>query len=394
MMSVVSTQLLFRCLRKQWILSSLVLRKVPSGHKPMENMINRPNLINRPYLWNFSMRRHIIFFCYLSIIFSISSTSALAEISEGVVQLHPANEDIIYNWFSYVPESIEKSEKVFILVSVTGGLFDYAENTEQVRLYTENIKYLSESYKFILLTPSIPRTNTPTDIYTVAFDRQCFLSKTDPMYTRPDLKVNQMIVNLTNELESNGYVVNEKVFVEGFSAGGMFAQRYCLIHPTKVQAIAAGQCGGSLTLPVSQYGGTALPWAIGIGDLRTLVGFGFNNFVYRQVPQYIYIGENDTENSHFKWPNPDGFWTQDQIDFIDNLFGKTDPVRVENMAGFMKNIGCNVTFQLYENTGHEIMPWNTPGIYADIYSFFSQNENFEVKESNANTSILNLLLGN
>jgi hypothetical protein len=328
----------------------------------------------------------------LSLVFSNTPNNlACAEVNKGSVQLHPADETIIYNWFSYVPNSILKSELSLILVSVYGGLFDYAENTEAVRSYTENITNFAESYKLILLTPSIPRTNTPTDIYSIAFDRQCFSNTVDPMYFRPDLKLNQMISSLTDELKKDGYLVNEKVFVEGFSAGGMFAQRYALIHPTRVQALAAGQCGGSLTMPISQYNENRLNWAIGLSDFPELAGVGFNNFVYRQIPQYIYIGEKDTNNSHFI-ANPDGFATQEEIDLINGIFGNTDPVRVESMANFMVNIGCNVTFKLYENTGHEIMPWNTPHIYADIYSFLILQKDFIIKNYKFNPSIINLLL--
>ena len=316
---------------------------------------------------------------------------AIAGITKGVVRVHPADGTIIYNWFSYIPNSASKSAESFIVVSVTGGLTDYSENTEQIRLYTENIKNLAETYQLILLTPSVPRIDNP-NIYTIAFDRHCFSDTTDPMYRRPDLKINLMIDNLIDELKNDGYVVNERVFFEGFSAGGMFAQRYALIHPERVQAIAAGQCGGSLTLPIRKYDQTSLTWAIGISDFTTLLRANFNNFIYRQIPQFIYIGENDINNSHFQWPNPDGFWSQDQIDFINSIFGDTDPIRLESMANFMDSIGCNITFKMYANTGHEIMPWNTPQIYADIYSFLVQQKGFIFRTYNPNLSIYNILL--
>ena len=337
-------------------------------------------------------RLKTLFLFLVVLICSAAANPPSGLIIKGVVQQHPADSKIIYNWFSYVPNSLTNSETGFILVAGYGGLFDYNENTEQCRIYAENIKGLAETYKLVLLIPSVPRTNTPTDIYTIAFDRQSFSDPGDPMHYRPDLKVNKMIDHLTGELENEGYTVHPKVFIEGFSAGGMFAQRYALIHPTRVQAVAAGQCGGSLTLPVSIYNATSLTWAIGVSDFTALTGAAFNKFVYRQIPQFFYIGANDTTNSHFKWANPIGFWSQEQIDFINGLFGNTDPVRVEGMSNYMIDREYSVTFRKYAGIGHEVMPWNTPDIYTDIYSFLVQQKNFVFEDRKFDPALLNMLL--
>jgi pimeloyl-ACP methyl ester carboxylesterase len=257
------------------------------------------------------------------------------------------------------------------LVVVYGGLFDYSSNTEQVKSYAYQITSRAEKYRLILLLPSIHRSENPA-YYTMAFDRYSFLSTTPNFYKRPDLKINLMINELKESLRSEGYKINEKIFVEGFSAGGMFAQRYCLLHPEKVQAISAGQCGGSLTLPVSSYHGIVTDWAVGVNDFYLLSGNNFPLKTFKSVPQYFYIGDKDYNNSHVQTPG--NFWTQDQIDFLHKEFGATDPVRILNMAVYMKNICCNVTFKLYPNIGHEVSPWNTPNIIDDIYEFLNKQK--------------------
>jgi hypothetical protein len=46
------------------------------------------------------------------------------------------------------------------------------------------------------------------------------------------------------------------------------------------------------------------------------------------VPQFIYIGEYDTEHTTVTPDHVGGFWTsQDQVDFLNDHFGDTDPVR-------------------------------------------------------------------
>ena len=109
----------------------------------------------------------------------------------------------------------------------------------------------------------------------------------DSFDQRPDLKVNLMIDELIRMLRADGYNVDDKVFIHDFSAGAMFAQRYCLLHPERVHAIAAGSCDGSLTVPGSNYNGTDMDWAVGINDFQSLLGYSFNMSDYQQVPQFI-----------------------------------------------------------------------------------------------------------
>ena len=316
----------------------------------------------------------------------------------GTTIFHPANENIVYDWFSYVPSSIKKEEKSYVLVYSTGGLSDYNQNTEAIKSVTLFLQERAELHKFILLLPSIPNSPDEPYIYTIAMDKRVFYDTTDEFRKRPDIKVNQMIDSLTNDLTKVGYDVHEKVFFEGFSAGGMFVQRYTLLHPERVQAIGGGQCGGFLTLPVSTYQGTVLDWAIGVNDFESLVGYDFNQEVYKQVPQLIYIGDQDigdeyNHHSHFLYPNPEGFWTQEQIDFINNIFGDTDPVRVENECKYLKDLGYNVKFNLYLGYDHGIMPWSTPEIYDDVFAFHdSHKESSHKVEDKKTLPFLPLLL--
>ena len=291
---------------------------------------------------------------------------AYSQIVPGQVTPHSADETIPYNWFSYVPLNLNKVRHSYIVVIAEGGNFNYDDNTEAVRSIIQDKANMPQTQGFILLGASIPRSAQPTDIYAVAFDKKCFLESTDPFYQRPDLKINMMIDKLIADLRQEGYNIHDKVLLEGFSNEAMFAQRYCLLHPERVKGIAAGQYGGFLTLPVGTYQETPLPWAIGINDFESLAGYSFNQDVYKQIHQFIYIGDQDNLNSHFN-PNPEGFWTQEQIDFINNIFGGSDPVRVENECDYMAGIGCNIQFKLYPGVGHEI----TQEMNDDTWTFFN-----------------------
>lgn len=157
----------------------------------------------------------------------------------GQLIFHEANDTIPYNWFSYVPRSLPRDEPVYILITGLGGLRteDYEQITEVVRGTANYLINSPHSKGFVLLIPAMPLPEGMR--YTLAFTRE-ILTTTDEFYRRPDEKIILMINNLSEDLHNDGFDVQQKVFVEGFSAGGMFANRFTLLHPELVKAAAIG----------------------------------------------------------------------------------------------------------------------------------------------------------
>jgi pimeloyl-ACP methyl ester carboxylesterase len=178
-----------------------------------------------------------------------------------------------------------------------------------------------------------------------------------------------MVDRFSRELRDSGYDVRDGVFIDGFSAGAMFAQRYALLHPERVRAVAAGQCGGALTLPESRHGDTRLDWPLGVADIEALAGRPFDRGMYRRVPQYVYIGERDADNSTLEEPGevwPD----QSSIDFLNSTFGGTDPVRLANQVRYLRDRGYGeIAFRSYEGVGHDSRPMD-----PDVLAFFDAHK--------------------
>jgi len=294
---------------------------------------------------------------------------ARAQVTPGVLTSHEADETIVYHWFSYVPLNISSAALNYIWIAGQNGNImsdNYNELIAECQKQAESrIKY-ADTYDYILLTPVIPRSRSNWQTYTVSLDRESLIDPTD-FNQRPDLKVNLMIDSLISTLRSAGYKVHDKVFVSGFSAGAMFAQRYCLLHPDRVRGIAGGQCGGSLTVPGTNYNGVDMNWPVGVNDFRSLVGYDFKMSYYQQIPQFIYIGDQDNSNSTVAPGNHDLF-TDEQMDFLNENFGNSDPVRVENQCAFMSETECNVEFKLYPGVAHQI----TSDMVNDTFSFLAK----------------------
>ena len=289
----------------------------------------------------------------------------------GRVIFHEADEEIAYDWFSYIPNSLNLSEKNYIWITgLHGNLItdDYQQIVDETRSQIEWRTRLAEKYKLVIITPVIPRPET-NNVYVVSIPHYVFLSDTPSFLQRPDEKLNLMIDVLLQELRDEGVMMHDKVFIDGFSAGGMFAQRYALLQPDRVQAMAAGQCGGAITLPVADYDSEKLQWPVGISDYSLLLGRDFDFESYKKIPQFIYIGDLDNNNSTL-WGTGEMWRTQEQLDFLNNTFGDTDPIRIQNEVAYLNGNGfSNIRFKMYPNVPHQM----TEQSINDVMSFFNSN---------------------
>ncbi|MFH0733849.1 MAG: alpha/beta hydrolase [bacterium] len=292
----------------------------------------------------------------------------------GQIVFHKGDKNIAYDWFSYIPTTINKSNTEYILITGLHGnkvTDNYDEITTETKEMVINESKRAEKNNYIICIPVIPRPQTDY-VYTVAFPRKVFINSTDSFCQRPDLKVNLMIDKIISNLSSEGYNIFNKVLLYGHSAGAMFVQRYALLHPKRVIAFVAGQCGGAITLPIAEYDNTRLDWPAGVNDFSTLAGSKFDFELYKKIKQMYYIGEYDTLNSTLVRVGE--LWdSQNQIDFLNNTFGQTDPVRLEKQINLLTKLGCDAVFKKYPNMAHQ----RTKEIFEDMFKFF----NNEVKNN-------------
>jgi hypothetical protein len=289
-------------------------------------------------------------------------------------QHHPADATIRYEWFTYVPTTMRSGAVADIWV---GGLHGniVSDNYEAIVAETVDLNArfalaaLAEEQRLCLLVPVLPRPFTPdrqSSFYTVSLSRAVFLTSTPAFCRRPDLVLNQMLDRFAVGLRAQGYHVADTVFIDGFSAGAMFAQRYALLHPKRVRAVCAGQCGGALTLPEAHYGDVPLDWPLGVHDLPALTGIDFEREAYRRIPQLVYISADDTDNSTLVEPG-EVWHEQAQIDMLNQAFGTTDPLRLERQVAHLQQQGFpHIAFHTRVGVGHTERPF-----LHDIMAFFN-----------------------
>jgi len=209
---------------------------------------------------------------------------------------------------------------------------------------------LADELEVVLLVPAFIRPAEDWYIYTHVLDRDTFTTERIDL-RRIDLQLIAMIDQARAALEAQGIQTDERILIQGFSASGMFANRFTILHPERVKAATIGSPGGWPIAPVPSFNGKELPYPAGISDLETLTDTDapFNSSRYNAIPQLIYMGSTDDNDS---LDYTDG-WEAEHVQLVDELFG-TDPLsRWEAAEDIFREAGANAQFLLVEGVGHD-----------------------------------------
>jgi pimeloyl-ACP methyl ester carboxylesterase len=164
-----------------------------------------------------------------------------------------------------------------------------------------------------------------------------------------DLQLLAMVDIARSLLAAEGILTDEKFLIQGFSASGMFANRFTVLHPERVKAVAAGSPGGWPIAPVAEFEGEQLEYPIGIADLETLTGQAFDADTFNQVPQLIIMGSlDDNDSLDFE----DG-WDQEMAELVDRKFEADPLARWDDAEELYRLAGANAEFILVDGVGHD-----------------------------------------
>ena len=183
---------------------------------------------------------------------------------------------------------------------------------------------------------------------------------------RLDLQLVAMIDDARERLEADLHIeAQEEVSVFGFSASGMFADRFCYLQPERVKAAAIGSPGGLPMVPATHWKGQPLRYPVGLFDYEEVTGRPFDTEAFEAIHRLVFLGDQDVNDSV---PYPDSFEEEDK-DLIFALFGTTPVERFPVIEGIFEEQNLNNTvFSLYPGVEHEI----TPEIREDITEFLSK----------------------
>lgn len=277
-----------------------------------------------------------------------------------------------YPYYYYVPSelrsagSAKQKQTILVLPNNTGKLDDALDVHEaDVKRRMAQASAISSALKVIVLMPVFPRPKTDWQIYTHALDRDAMVTGKKE-YARFDLQLIAMIDDARGRLREEGIDSDKRVLINGFSASGMFTNRFTFLHPDRVKAAAIGSPGGWPIAPVAAYKEKRLRYPIGIADVKTVAGRTIDLDQLRKVPLFIFLGDKD-ENDSVVFG--DSYEEVDK-DLILSTFGQKPVDRWAIIESLYKEAGLNAEFRLYSDVAHTV----SPQMRDDIRSFLEKHK--------------------
>ena len=282
-----------------------------------------------------------------------------------------------FPYYLFVPQGIDFDKPVHLLIEPcnTGasGSFKSLDRKSKDLAEASYATTIARKLKVPLLVPVFPRPGGDRwRLYTHALDRDTLLIKEGEL-RRIDLQLIKMIDHAQKLLRHNNMKLHERVFMNGFSASGTFANRFAILHPTVVRAVATGGVNSIPTFPTDRWKDTILRYPVGIADVKEIADIEFDEAAYKKVSQYIYMGALDNNDTI---PYQDAY---DEVDaeLVKKLIGaKMMPDRWNVSQAIYKALGIPAQFVTYEDTRHEIKN----GMVDDVAAFFEANSGDEIVE--------------
>jgi dienelactone hydrolase len=206
------------------------------------------------------MKKVIYILLFVLLTFSISPAQDVGIIQNEAVKIEAQpTKGFAYPYYLYVPKAMrqvgmqKQTHMILVLPNNAGKTSDnFAVHEADVKRKIKNNAEVADLLGVALLMPVFPRPATDWQIYTHALDRDSMLTDKKE-YKRFDLQLAAMIDNAREKLKAEKLKTNKRVLMLGWSASGMFVNRFTFLHPKRVKAAVIGSPGGWAIAPVVSY---------------------------------------------------------------------------------------------------------------------------------------------
>jgi hypothetical protein len=215
----------------------------------------------------------------------------------------------------YVPAELGVSRPVPVLLALHG----YSSNGEAI---AARLRACAEQYGWLLVAPTM--------VYRDYFDPDQL--RLDAQENLPEVHV---ILDRVRAAVS-GFIVQPRLIVYGFSRGAQMAERFALLYPDEVAAVAT-LSAGSYTLPTSEdFQHNPLRFPFGVADLHQIGGAQFDWIAFSQIPFWVGVGAEDANPADTSRP-----W--------DPYEGRTRVDRARALVGHLESAELHI----FSGAGHE-----------------------------------------
>ncbi len=217
-----------------------------------------------------------------------------------------------------------------------------------------------------IIMPILPAVKTGIP-YFQQLSRECFEEKDrESVFYRIDMQVCEMISDTKKTLEKMGITLADKIFLNGYSSSGIFAQRFAFLHPEIVDTALIGGAGGTIPMPPDCLESNNLEYPLGTKNYLELTGKEFDLENYKKINFNYYLAEfeeygkspNSKNEIGLKAPMHDMSYMDRSVESntgrkFRSIFGIGLWKRFANQIQEYEKNGYKIRIQIYKNKIHE-----------------------------------------
>ena len=256
----------------------------------------------------------------------------------------------------FIPEEIDDTERLVVEAN-------NCESKDESNFLRQAAGTLHKGYSILsgrapVLVPLIPAMEVNEPYYQQL--------STDMFYEKnprniPE-EVNEVIERALDIIEKKRAVrLDDKVFMMGYSSSGVFAQRFALFHPERIDTLCVGGASGSMPIPTD-----SIEYPLGVGGLSS-----FDRDAYLSIKFRYYVGEHELVNlAHDRKDIVDGemidtpkpmhdmtFFPRSVNPYVGfryrSLIGEDYFERVERLEHIYKELGADIESTVIEGKAHK-----------------------------------------
>lgn len=275
--------------------------------------------------------------------------------------LHVPNKNYGFNipYILVIPEDLSNDTTMALEVNNLETLDAKAMQIDAIKT-AALLAYNLKDYNAPVVVPILP--SMPNHPYYQQLSKECFDNKEDKTLDyRYDLQIKSIIHDAQNNiLNQTGKDISNKIFLNGYSSSGVFAERFALLHPEMVKCACIGGASGSIPVPSNKIG-----YPIGIKDFKEITGYDFDYDAYRDVDFSYYAGslEGETKFNYRKDDNGNLASVHDMSYYNRSvpttvgqrqreIFGKDMLSRAQHTINYLNEHGITATHTILDGYTH------------------------------------------
>ncbi len=271
-----------------------------------------------------------------------------------------------FGYMLYLPNEIYNNSSIYVKCANSGINKNNLEESKKAIFDSSFdidafVYNFSREYCFPVLRPLIPRIcKDSKSLYTHALSSATYFTD-DELFKNLDIQLINMIKDAKEKLELLGLLIDYKIIIEGFSAAGVFANIFTVLHPELIKLCIAGGTNGKLMLPISELNGKKLIYPVGTYNIPYYNDEYFEEF--KSVRQLYYLGSEDQSDSlATKEINGELFplygdaYTKEEMDLFFEIYGRKISDRWLKTMQIYNGLGINAVFKTYDGYSHTDEP--------------------------------------